>query len=110
MKRSATIAMILLSPGMMLVALAMCCAFMGPAECHLQSDCHEEQTAVSGSCCAVFDGGPATATLHSAQFTLAPPGDLTTPAPVAQSEVAAAVAPVLAAVLDASPPALSLRI
>ena len=101
--------MMLLSPGLMLVGMAMCCAFMGPGECHTLSHCHEEQTAVSGSCCAAFEGGPSTATLHSAQFTLAAPSNLSMPTPVAQPEIASVTA-VFPTVLDASPPVLSLRI
>ncbi len=108
MKRSAAILMMLLSPGMVFLAVAMCCVLM--PQCYVETHCHEQEGfAVSGSCCSLPDAGASSVTLHASHFTLTAPETSATPvapdAIVARSFQAASPAP-----LDSSPPVLTLRI
>jgi len=108
MKRSTAILMTLLSPGLVFVALLMCCALM--PQCHGETHCHEmEGFTVSGSCCSLPDAGSSGVTLHTSHFTLAVPETPATPAPVS-TPVAYSFETHNSTPLDSSPPVLSLRI
>lgn len=72
MKRAVAISMALLSPGMVMLALTLCCLYTMP-ECPMQATCHEQNMLHSGSCCPSVETGPAQASLHSYQFVLSVP-------------------------------------
>ena len=108
MKRSVAILMTLLSPGVVFLALTMCCAFM--PQCHAETHCHEmEGTLISGSCCSLPDVGTSSVTLHASHFTLAAPEVSATPV-VPEAPTSNTFVPARSTPLDASPPVLALRV
>ena len=108
MKRLASVSLVLLSPGILLPAVALCCVYTMP-ECPMTPSCHQQDTLRAASCCAKVDAGPASAWLNSALFTLAPPASRFVQDTGFEQHGLSAfhVAP---APLSASPPVLNLRV
>ena len=108
MKRVVAISLTLLSPGMVMLALTLCCLYAMP-ECPMQAACHEENMLKSGSCCPSVETGPAQVSLHSSLFVLSTPQEaqIISLAPAVQviSTVNISALP-----LSSSPPVLNLRV
>ncbi len=110
MRRCLAATLLLLSPGMLLMAMTVCCAFsMAMPDCHMPPSCHEPDALRPATCCASFDAGPAKTALHSGQFTPAPPHEF--PADVSST----LTEPLLefasgAPLVFGSPPVFNLRI
>ena len=108
MKRLAAVSLVLLSPGIFLPAVALCCVYTMP-ECPMTPSCHQEDTLRAASCCAKAEAGPTTASLNSAHFTLAAPVNrFVQDTGFGQLGPSAFHAP--PAPLSASPPVLPLRV
>ncbi len=108
MKRLAAVSLVLLSPGILLPAVALCCLYTMP-ECPMTPSCHQEDTWRAADCCAAVEAGPTAVSLRSAHFTLAALVNRlvqdTGFGQLGSSAFHAAAAP-----LSASPPVLNLRV
>ena len=111
MKRLAAVSLVLLSPGILLPAVALCCVYTMP-ECpahEMTPSCHQQDTLRAADCCAKVEAVPAKASLSSAHFTLsAPASRFVQDTGFEQLEGPPAFH--AAAVLAASPPVLNLRV
>jgi hypothetical protein len=108
MKRPAAILMTLLSPGVVFLALTMCCILM--MQCQTETHCHEmDGLAISGTCCSLPDAGASGVTLHASHFTLTAPESPATPA-APEAVTFRRLAPASATPLDSSPLTLTLRL
>lgn len=108
MKKLAAISLVLLSPGMLLLAMTLCCIYTMP-ECPMPPSCHPQDVLRAETCCAKVEAVPATASLQSSHFTLAVPVNHfvqdTGFEQLGTFAFHAAVVP-----LSASPPVLNLRV
>ena len=110
MKRLAAISLVLLTPGMLVLFMTLCCAFaMSMPECGMPPACHEPLKVSSGNCCQGLQTALANKALNGGQFTLAPPsGELVATLPAGTTSLA--TWPAASAPVSSSPPILNLRV
>jgi hypothetical protein len=107
MRRFIAISQILLSPGVLVAALALSCIYAMP-ECSAVASCHEQRAVKAGDCCAGYGAGPAASPDVSKQFQLSMPETAVTL--LAHAAPAEPGSDLLCSPIFASPPILTLRI